>query len=591
MRQFRLTLVFFLALYIAAFDSIAQCMMEPLSLNEIVDHSDEAFEGMVTSKSCFRDENNGAIYTRYTIHVSEALGTGNEYVSILAQGGVVDGYAQMVFPSLQLAVGERGLFLCKKNQEDFLVTAVSQGFFGYERNLEKAYNTFGEKFSISELKEQIASRKGERFSIVSDAIVPTQSAFNSSRGIGITSISPTHITAGTNQVLTINGFGFGDGQYIGHIAFNNANNGGANFIEVPQGPHVLSWTDTQIKVTVPSATVYGQFVAGTGPVKIINAGGGEAVSSEVLNVKYAKSEIYYNGNIEHTDLADMNQEGGYTIHFAEDIFNNSDALRAYAVALNTWKCNTGVNLKPDTFNYSTASVSYNDGISLVKFDNSNSLFGGGTLGTTVISYSACYFDGKMHWVMTEMDMSIKSNFSWYFGNGEVPNGQFDFTSVILHELGHSQLIQHNLNENSAMYYKLSAGQSKRHLHPESDMGATNDVINESGHLDLGCSYGPMQVAGPEDCNQALTGVHNHYADEINVYPNPTTGLFFVEGLKELHLPRLQVFNAMGALVLEKYPNTERTQIDLGKLASGIYALRIFEGEELIKTNKIMVSGR
>lgn len=579
-----------LCLFLGSTVAYAQCMMEELPLNTVVDGSDEVFEGLVTSKSCYRDEN-GAIYTRYTIHVTETLGAErNEYVEVIAQGGVVDGYAQMVYPSLQLSIGDAGLFLCQSKQMGLQVTSVSQGFYTYEKGSERAYSIFGDEYTIRDLKERVADHKGDRFNTVSNVLTPEETVSTTARDIIITGVSPTDITAGTGQVLTITGQGFGSGQFIGQIAFKNANNGGAGYIQVPQGPHVLSWTDTEIKVTVPAATVYGQFVAGTGPIKVINAGGGEASSDQVVNVKYAKSEVYYNGNIDHTDLADVNGEGGYTIQFGQNIFENTEAMRSYAVALNNWKCNTGVNLKPDTFNFSDAGINYNDGVSFVQFDNSQSL-GEGILGSTVVSYSACYFDGEMHWIMTDMDMSIKPNFNWYFGDGEVPSGQYDFNSVILHELGHSQLIQHNLNENSAMYFRLSSGQSKRFLDAASDQEATNHIINGSGHLEMGCSQGPMQVVGPEECDQSLTGIHNHYEEAISIYPNPTTGLFFIDGLSGLGSPRLQVYNAVGALVLEDYPTSERAQIDISHLPSGIYAVRILSGQELLRTEKLIVSGK
>lgn len=65
---------------------------------------------------------------------------------------------------------------------------------------------------------------------------------------------------------------------------------------------------------------------------------------------------------------------------------------------------------------------------------------------------------------------------------------------------------------------------------------------------------------------------------LKVYPNPSSGLFTVEGVGEM-----SVFNSMGELVLQKQVS-DRTHIDLTEQAGGLYIIRLsYEGSELSST--------
>lgn len=566
--------------------SNAQCMMEALPLNQVIDGSAQAFEGEVTSRFCYRDENTGTIYTEYTVSLSETLGrNGETEAHITALGGVVEGYAQMVYPSLQLAIGDKGLFLCDEKQGKLQVYGISQGFYKYSDN--NAVNAAGEKIEINTLKHKVEAKKGALFTPVEGAQGNDLGLVKSGQSISITSVSPTVLTAGTSQVLTIKGAGFGNTQQSGRVSFKNANNGGSDYINVPSGPHILTWSDTLIKVTVPTATVYGQYVAGTGPVKVSNASGAAALS-QVVNIKYAKSEIYYSGDIQNTNIANVNGEGGYTFYFGPALFGDELVKNSFARALHNWKCSAKINMEPDMTAPSNVGIGYNDNISYVELDVNHTL-PNGILGATVISYTSCFFDNELHWVMTEMDMLINPDFVWHHGELPVESGKYDFESAILHELGHAHLIQHNMNENSVMYYKLTTGQARRNLHSDSDIGATSHVLQDSENLSQGC-YSPMIPVEDDYCNLQFTDVDENDFDELSVYPNPSTGQFFIDGLQSRNQVRVQIYNTMGAMVLEEFPTAERIAVDLSSMASGVYWVKVFEGDQLGITKKVMVLG-
>jgi DNA processing protein len=96
--------------------------------------------------------------------------------------------------------------------------------------------------------------------------------------------TPTSITAGTKSVLTINGSGFGATK--GSVSFSDADEGGTEFYEALD-TQVLTWTDTQITVEVPSR-------AGTGIIRVTDSSNGFDDSNDILTVSYSEINIISN---------------------------------------------------------------------------------------------------------------------------------------------------------------------------------------------------------------------------------------------------------------------------------------------------------
>jgi len=101
--------------------------------------------------------------------------------------------------------------------------------------------------------------------------------------VGIT-FSPTTLAAGVKDILTINGSNFGATK--GKVGFSMADDGGVSFIEAID-TQVLSWSDTQIIVEVPSG-------AGTGPIQVTDSANDSAVSSTILTVSFSEINIVSN---------------------------------------------------------------------------------------------------------------------------------------------------------------------------------------------------------------------------------------------------------------------------------------------------------
>jgi hypothetical protein len=76
--------------------------------------------------------------------------------------------------------------------------------------------------------------------------------------------------------------------------------------------------------------------------------------------------------------------------------------------------------------------------------------------------------------------------------------------------------------------------------------------------------------------------------QFNIYPNPTTGLFFVETKENTasEVLQLQVYNIQGNEVLRKQLVSEKETVELSQLPSGVYLVRI-TGEHYKKIFKLL----
>lgn len=67
------------------------------------------------------------------------------------------------------------------------------------------------------------------------------------------------------------------------------------------------------------------------------------------------------------------------------------------------------------------------------------------------------------------------------------------------------------------------------------------------------------------------GVDDNELTKISVYPNPTSGLFIVQGED---IEKVEVYNVTGQLILTKTASDYHTEIDLGNAADGMYLVRV-----------------
>lgn len=68
---------------------------------------------------------------------------------------------------------------------------------------------------------------------------------------------------------------------------------------------------------------------------------------------------------------------------------------------------------------------------------------------------------------------------------------------------------------------------------------------------------------------------NEVKDAVSIYPNPTNNKVFIKGN---YLKRIEVFDAMGVLIVSEGLSDRYSEIDLQHLSSGMYCLKVFTEE-------------
>ena len=102
--------------------------------------------------------------------------------------------------------------------------------------------------------------------------------------------------------------------------------------------------------------------------------------------------------------------------------------------------------------------------------------------------------------------------------------------------------------------------------------------------ELGCSADAFVTVTVSNCN----GVKELIANGINVYPNPTNGILNISISSELAgNTSIEVYDAIGKLVIKETLSTETTTINTTKLTDGIYVFKVINNNQAIKIGKIV----
>jgi len=102
--------------------------------------------------------------------------------------------------------------------------------------------------------------------------------------------------------------------------------------------------------------------------------------------------------------------------------------------------------------------------------------------------------------------------------------------------------------------------------------------------ELGCSADAFVTVTVSNCN----GVKELVANGINVYPNPTNGILNIAISSELAgNTSIEVYDAIGKLVIKETLSTEITAINTTKLTDGIYVFKVINNNQAIKIGKIV----
>ncbi|KAA9331407.1 matrixin family metalloprotease [Hymenobacter busanensis] len=486
------------------------CLLLPLDPAERAAQAALVVEGEVLSQRSFWDENHRRIYTANIIRVYKLLkGTlpPDNDIMVLTEGGTVGFDRQTLTNTLDLQVGSQGLlFLTPKSfpglpaalaAGSWAAYASQQGLVRYDLTTGTAAEPFrtyphidaafyrallpGLSLPLQDVRPNIALAEAQ-----SRQAAKTRDI----NAVVITGLSPTTITAGTGAVLTINGASFGAAP--GSVAFRNADDGGATFTPVLSAD-IVTWSDTQIQVRVPSYSAEGH-PAGSGVVRVVTAAQEQSVSVAQVNIVFAQTNVQETNTkeVSPTDHINQNGTGGYTFRFDLALAQNASAAAAFQRALAQWRCQTTVNWEvgPPRPGRGVGV----DGVNAIEFDQGAEL-PVRILGRTSSSYKGCRTStGEVVFWVSEIDMQFDDGIAWQFGPALAAAGQFDFESVVVHELGHAQQLTHLIQPGAVMHYAVASGQNQRQLNAARDVAGGRTVLLTRSFVANACEPAPMQPA-------------------------------------------------------------------------------------------------
>lgn len=492
----------------------SHCLLLPLAPAQRAGQAALVVEAEVLDARSFWDVGHGRLFTRHRLRVFSLLKgqvSDTTGLILLTEGGRLGLDQQVLTNTLRLTAGQQGIFFLMPapwaglpvGPAAYTPYGSAQGFIEYNLAEGTATEPFRTYPALDAAFYQAIGRltgESRRVLQANPALVATRlPARRGTAAPTITGLAPQRLPAGTGAVLTIDGSGFGSSRGSGSVEFNNADDGGATRVRARAADY-LTWTDTRIQVRVPSAALGGQpesngRPAGSGPVRVTTHEQQTADSPGPLTIAYAI------GNVEGTDgtllqrpnhIA-LNATGGITFRLTPNFRVIPGPAAAWQRALATWRCRTGMNWEVGE-PISTNTIA-DDGQNVVAFDEGAGL-PAQVLGRTTTYYRGCYAPGGAvaFWVR-EIDMQYDDRATFHFGPAPPSRTQFDFESVVLHELGHAHQLSHVNLPGAVMHYSVAVAQNTRTLNPLSDVAGGRQVLRGRSFKHVGCG-GPALLPAP-----------------------------------------------------------------------------------------------
>lgn len=488
-----------------------------VTLDEKVQASTLIVEGTVLEKKSFWNPNRSMIFTTNTIKLHKIFkgSFAAPIVEVLTQGGSVGADEIQVSELAQLSEGDVGVFFLHPNsiqlkdpvssQVLWDIYSSAQGAFRYDIYHKTASAPFVRFENIeTKLYPALVQKAGRSYEIVDPYFNATSNSAppQTNNILGISSFSPATVVAGATDnvaqnLLTITGTDFGNPVSPAAVLFDDANNGtgGAPFVVAATSPLIVSWTNTQIQVRVPTN-------AGTGFISIRDENFNEIQSPSRLNISYSILSATFTSGVTITrqsNLMNDNGSGGYTVRYSISTSGNGQDLDASPVkatfqrALNTWKEISGLNFF-EGGTTTTQQIGASDDGNTIMFDNLNTgvpVLASGVLGVCYSRNSTCLPLGSVAIRKVEFDIVIRnpgvSTGNVTFENGPCYPGAaaIDMETVLFHELGHALNLGHinddfqftggsylNANPPKVMNYSVVAGPARKNPDWSCSIGAT-----------------------------------------------------------------------------------------------------------------------
>ena len=410
----------------------------------------------------------------------------------------------------------------------------------------------------------------------------------------ITSIYPKVLSAGVFDTLTIEGKGFKPFADLGRVFFRDAGFPDSTVFNHAFIEDYIVYSDTLIKVYVPSILNDSENGAGSGKVKVENSLSGVATSDQPINILYSVTNIRVPDTAYRISFIDQNGVGGYTFEMDYQLEEEA-AGSCIKKAIDTWVCLTGVNWSFKDLAEVETNFSSDDNRSVIFIgdtippDPNGDTF---LMRTYLAGYqNSCDNGNNIVYYVDNMDVEVNPYYLFAYDCSDIDSsgGIYEFYNTLLHELGHCHMLQHNVEEDELMYpYNV----------PDVDAPSFNDVAGGKNVIDFSLdwqSIGGCSTVMIHDTVSCETNFVNEYNTEndITVYPNPFSEVLNVE-IKGHSSPNIHIgiYDLTGRMIVkEKTGNTllEGHTIVLTKeMPPGAYILKITSNNRTFST--IIIKG-
>ncbi len=406
----------------------------------------------------------------------------------------------------------------------------------------------------------------------------------------------TPINGGKGEILTIQGVSFGTTRGNGQVKFRDANKAFFPFIQKLDAIDYISWTDTLIKIKLPSLiqnTNTGE-TPGSGPFIVKNNTGDSAAayynsSFQEFVVHYSEYQEYHTPTLNKykVNLKNANSLGGYTIRLDTSISNYPNRKACVIKAIKDWRCIAAANivLGSDTSLYTVA----NDGVTTMFFTPTLPV---GVVANTSSQVEFCTV-GSVNYAMKDFDIKISRQFNYLFDTAAtttLPAGMFDFYEVVVHEIGHGLALKHVIDTTQIMYRTTKqsntlniSGANRRRLQPYSGDadGVLYSVTSSPTNLTGQCTNFTSMQTSNTSCSQV--GINETIKNKYNfsAYPNPVT-------TEKLNLKfdastnskiKIMLYDAYGRLLYaapteSKVSEHNEFSLDMSNFSSGLYLINL-----------------
>ena len=536
------------------------------NLNSIILDSDIIVQGSVINQNSYFGKNNN-IYTDYIIKVNQTLlGDNLETLTISVLGGSVDEFFQHVTHQPKITNYSNGIFFINRvyNSEKL-----------YIKNPDRLIDF--NKIEAEKLNNHI--QKIQHYFPDFNIAYSNNYEYSTSRSASISSFTPTEVSAGNEDLLTIYGSGFTNIK--GKVSFRDADNGGNGYVDTAPS-NILSWNDNEINLHVPGSS-------GTGQFRVTLADGTIVLPPNQLTVLYSiltTNSDYYNEITEHRykhtgsvpegiDQSDHLKDGKRIFKMSQELFNNDNMRNSFTTALEDWSCKTGINF---THEGVVSGMDEFGTINKVYLSNFSENGYGGAAFTSTSGYWCR--NGKDDTVLMpwKIDIVFDREINWGFGGPQ--QGFLDFDWGMYHEIGHAATFGHVIDQNNLMHYAY--GYQDYYTELDENYAAYGQIAALDGNSPTICSD-PMLIS---ECYSNSLGAEKFSSGIHIFYRNNSTYTIISSNSK---IESFNLFNISGKLIDTKSfnPPSENINFNMHSLSKGIYFMNIFGKSNEMHTIKFI----